>query len=199
MALVKDAAFFERIEGEVDRLAAGDETSLIPVIRRSAELHLRHITNGGDPFEMVTARPLDFGHWSAHRIEQLSGYSIRHGEAVAVGIALDVMYSALAGRLSVTDADRIVRCLSRLGFETSHELLARPQAILDGLEEFREHLGGRLTIMVLEAIGRGVDVHQVDTAMMAEAMRRLIADRTNDDGRHDHGSASPCKCATRPE
>ncbi len=177
VALVKDAAFFEQIEREADRLAAvgdmGDEAALIPIIRRSAELHLRHITDGGDPFEMVTARPLDFGHWSAHRLEQLTNFTLRHGEAVAIGLALDVMYSTLAGMLPRTDADRIIQCLQRLGFTLTHPLLDDPRPMLTGLEEFREHLGGRLTVMLLAAIGRGVDVHDIDAAMMTAAMRDL--------------------------
>lgn len=175
VGLVKDAAFFERIERDADRLAAGDEAVLIPIIRRSAELHLRHITDGGDPFEMIAARPLDFGHWSAHRLEQLSGYDIRHGEAVAIGIAIDTLYSARLGLLHMSEAERILRGLRTLGFTLSHPLLSDPKPILAGLEEFREHLGGRLTIMLLKAVGHGVDVHEVDASKMAEAIAMTSA------------------------
>lgn len=173
VALVKDAPFFDQIERGAADLAAGDEHALIPVIRRSAELHLRHITEGGDPFEMIAARPLDFGHWSAHKIEQLSGYAVRHGEAVAIGVAVDAVYSSLVGMLAPSDAARIIACLASLGFDLSHQWLARPGDILAGLDEFREHLGGRLTIMLLAGIGRGVDVHAVDASAMSEAMRRV--------------------------
>ena len=68
------------------------------LIYRCAELHLTHIgTRSGDPFEMGSARPLDFGHWAAHQLEQLSKFTLSHGEAVAIGIALDVTYSAAGG------------------------------------------------------------------------------------------------------
>ena len=46
---------------------------------------MRQIAHGGDPFEMGSARPLDYGHWSAHKLEQISNYAWRHGEAVALG------------------------------------------------------------------------------------------------------------------
>ena len=69
------------------------------LIRRCAELHVDHIAGGGDPFERGSARPLDFGHWSAHKLEQLTQYQLSHGEAVAVGIALDTLYSKRCGLL----------------------------------------------------------------------------------------------------
>ena len=81
------------------RLAAFDYPAMQKLIHRSAQLHVNHIAEGGDPFEFGSARPLDFGHWSAHKLEQLSDYSIRHGEAVALGIALDVTYAQMVGML----------------------------------------------------------------------------------------------------
>ena len=67
------------------------------MIRRCAELHVDHIALGGDPFESGAGRPLDFGHWAAHKLEELSGYRIRHGEAVAAGMALDVVIRGSGG------------------------------------------------------------------------------------------------------
>src|SRR5262249_26234150 len=85
VALLKDAMFYRRIERAAGRIAAGDLATIIPVIQRSAELHLAHICGNGDPFELGSARPLDFGHWSAHRLESMTGHRLRHGEAVAIG------------------------------------------------------------------------------------------------------------------
>ena len=177
VALVKDPAFFGEIEqaapalatkpGEPHNLAAAE-----PIIRRSAELHLRHITDGGDPFELTAARPLDFGHWSAHKLEQLSGYDIRHGEAVAIGVALDTVYSSLAGNLPEPDADRVLACLLALGFDLDHPLLDHPR-LIEGLDEFREHLGGELTISLLRAIGDAYDTHAIDPDLVRESIARL--------------------------
>ena len=57
---------------------------------------------------MGSSRPLDFGHWSAHKLEQLTRYQLRHGEAVAIGLALDVTYSHLQGWLSADDLHRVI-------------------------------------------------------------------------------------------
>lgn len=172
VALVKDAGFFEDAERAVPRIVARDAAAAEPLLARSAALHLRHITDGGDPFELTTARPLDFGHWSAHRLEQRSGFTLRHGDAVAIGIGIDVMYSRNTGMLPAAEAARVWRCLLGLGFSFEHALLREPDELLNGLDDFREHLGGPLTITLLRGIGRGVDVRDVDRS----AMRAAITD-----------------------
>jgi 3-dehydroquinate synthase len=148
------------------------------LIRRCAELHVEHIATSGDPFEFGSARPLDFGHWAAHKLEQLSEYRIRHGEAVAIGIALDVLYSRNQGYLDGAAATRILNLLQALGFEIfANELLNADSEdalmILKGLEEFREHLGGRLTITLLKDIGRGFEVHSMDPEVVSQCIREL--------------------------
>jgi 3-dehydroquinate synthase len=177
VACIRDREFFERLERDAAALAAFEPEAMKHLIRRSAELHLNHIANGGDPFEMGSARPLDFGHWAAHKLEQMSGYRLRHGEAVAIGIALDVLYSVRRGLLAAPAAERILGLLERLGFTLFDPELRTVTAsgqygVLEGLEEFREHLGGELTITLLNDIGRGVEVHAMDQ----DEVRRALDD-----------------------
>ncbi len=178
VALIRDKEFFEIIEQEAEALTAFDPAAMRKLIRRCAELHLDHIATSGDPFELGTARPLDFGHWSAHKLEQLSEYRIRHGEAVAVGIALDTIYSRNAGFLAAGAANRVLRLLERLGFDLfANELFhldsANAPLVLQGLEEFREHLGGELSITLLKDIGRSFEVHQMEPSRILEAIHEL--------------------------
>jgi 3-dehydroquinate synthase len=176
VGLIRDGEFFGWIEARAGDLAACRPGPLAELIRRSAQLHLDHIAGAGDPFELGSARPLDFGHWAAHKLESLSGNRLRHGEAVAVGIALDTTYSAHAGLLPPADVGRVLALLERLGFRLWDEALEaggeRP-AVLDGLAEFREHLGGELTITLLAGIGRGVEVHDVREDLVLAALRAL--------------------------
>ena len=144
-----------------------------PVLKASCLWHLRHITAGGDPFEAREARPLDFGHWSAHKLEPMSDYRVRHGEAVGMGVALDVIYSGEKHGLPAADVDRVLACLADLGLPLSHPLLSDADVLLDGLEEFRQHLGGRLTVTMLRGVGDPVDVHAVDAAAMRRSIARL--------------------------
>lgn len=178
VACIRDAAFFDEIERDADRLAAFEPAAMKHLIRRCAELHLDHIANGGDPFETGSARPLDFGHWAAHKLEQLSKFTLRHGEAVAVGIALDVVYSEISGLLDEASATRILNLLQRLGFRLfASELLNADDAnhllLLSGLEDFREHLGGNLSITLLKGIGESIEVHEMYPNRVIAALHEL--------------------------
>jgi 3-dehydroquinate synthase len=176
VALIRDKVFFEEIENSVENLVRFEPAPTQQVIRRCAELHVQHIAESGDPFEFGSARPLDFGHWAAHKLEQLSNFAISHGNAVAMGIALDTLYSQKKGLISAEATERILILVLKLGFAL-HDSRMSPVndhwLLLDGLEEFREHLGGNLTITLLSAIGRGVEVHEIDIALMRESILEL--------------------------
>jgi len=178
VACIRDRAFFGEIERDAEKLTTFEPAAMKRLIQRCAELHLDHIATSGDPFELGSARPLDFGHWSAHKLEQLSNFQIRHGEAVAIGIALDVVYSRQAGLLDTPSTERVLVLLERLGFDLfANELLNVGSdgqlQVLGGLNEFREHLGGDLTITLLREIGRGVEVHEVNLPKVVEAIHEL--------------------------
>jgi 3-dehydroquinate synthase len=180
VALIRDADFFHWLEANVDRLATCTAETEEAMIRRTAELHMRQIALGGDPFENGSARPLDFGHWATHKLEALTRHHLRHGEAVAIGIALDARYSVLAGLLEPGTDERIAVLLEGLGLRIWHHALARRLdgdrlAVLVGLEEFREHLGGELCVTLLSAIGTGVEVDRIDPALVEAAIDWLAA------------------------
>ena len=178
VALVKDREFFEWIEARLAGLAALDAPLLETCVERSAMLHARHIAEGGDAFESGSSRPLDFGHWAAHKLESMTGGELSHAPAVAIGLALDVLYSVEVGLVPSALAERVLAVISGLGLATFHPALDQRDAcgrrvVLDGLEEFREHLGGRLTVMMLGEIGRGVDVHELDVEALGRCIDRL--------------------------
>jgi 3-dehydroquinate synthase len=173
VSLLKDTRFFNSLCRNAAQVAERHLESSRDAIRQSAQLHLDHITQGGDPFEMLEARPLDFGHWSAHKLESMSDFVLRHGEAVAIGVAIDAVYSSLALGLPAADADRILHCLSDLGFSLTDPALHDVELLFDGLEEFRQHLGGRLTLTMLPKIGEPVEVHQINRELMVESITKV--------------------------
>lgn len=173
VALIKDADFFEWLESSATALAQGDLPAMQEQIYRCAALHMDHI-GGGDPFESGSSRPLDFGHWSAHKLEQLTNFALRHGEAVAIGMATDSVYASLLGLISPAIANRIIHLLQQLQLPVYHPLMeGEDSPVLKGLEEFREHLGGQLTICLLKGIGTAYEVHEMDVALLAQAVRQL--------------------------
>jgi len=178
VACIRDGEFFGWLEDHRSALAASEPAAMDTMIQRCAELHLQHIRDSGDPFEMGSARPLDFGHWAAHRLEALSKHALRHGEAVAIGVALDARYSALTQRIDEASQQRVWNTLLGVGFSLWHDCLDQRDAdgrlsVLAGLVEFREHLGGELTVTLLEAIGRGVETHEMDEAIVCQAIADL--------------------------
>lgn len=178
VALIRDKAFYLWLEENALALTAFDASAEEYMIRRSAELHMKQIANGGDPFEMGSARPLDFGHWSAHKLEAITNHHVSHGEAVAIGIALDARYSVLKGLLSKGEDERIVVLLESLGLRIWHSALENTEvdgnlSILTGLQEFQEHLGGELTITLLKDLGEGHEVHEMDPTLVRQALNWL--------------------------
>ncbi|MCC5641553.1 3-dehydroquinate synthase [Nostoc sp. CHAB 5824] len=180
VALIKDADFFDFIMTNADKLANRDMDIMERLIYRCSQLHLEHIASSGDPFEMGSSRPLDFGHWAAHKLEHLTNYSLRHGEAVAIGIALDTTYSYLTGQLLQSEWQKVLSTLKKLGFTLYVSALTEqldeldhPHCLFRGLIEFREHLGGKLTITLLQGIGQGIEVHQVDLSLYRDAILML--------------------------
>ncbi len=175
VALIKDEFFFKTIKENAIKLKERDMDAMLQTIYRCAEMHMEHIAKGGDPFESGSSRPLDFGHWSAHKLEQMSNYSLRHGEAVAKGIALDLTYSHLVGFISIEILDEILEVMLDIGFDLSIPVSGdtEMQELLKGIQEFREHLGGELTITLIDGIGQKMDVHKIDIELMKNAVNFL--------------------------
>jgi len=178
VALIRDKNFFHWLESNAENLALFQKKEMEYMIQRCAELHMHQIGNGGDPFEMGSARPLDFGHWSAHKLESMTNYRLRHGEAVAIGIALDTRYSVLIGMLDQGVEDRICFLLEYLGFNLWNSALEKENIdknleLVKGLKDFQEHLGGELTITLLKEIGVGYEVNDINIEIVKESIKWL--------------------------
>jgi len=177
VALIRDRAFYDFLQANGSALGRLEKKPLELAIRRSAENHVDHIATSGDPFEYGSARPLDFGHWVAHKLEQISNFAVSHGEAVAVGMAVDLLYSVKIDLLPRETAEEILNLIETVGFEVWSAELDREErgrpVILAGLEEFREHLGGRLTITLVPGIGEKLEVHEMDENAILAAISEL--------------------------
>lgn len=181
VAIIKDAGFLTELEALAERLVARDLDAMECVVQRCALLHLDHIRAGGDPFETGSARPLDFGHWSAHKLEAMTRHALRHGEAVAIGVALDLYCAEKLGFLTAVERDRVCSALERCGLSLWHAALAQRSAvsgalvILQGLEEFRQHLGGRLSLTMPDGLGRTREIHELPEALVEAGVAWLSA------------------------
>lgn len=172
VGLIRDRAFFDFLYSAREELACFAPAAMERMIVRCAELHLEHIAGAGDPFECGSSRPLDFGHWNAHKLEELTEHELRHGEAVAIGIALDTLYSRHKGLLGDLDLHRILTILEDIGFILYHPALSWLD-VDKALREFQEHLGGELSIPLLEGIGKKIEVHEIDVHLMKRCIGML--------------------------
>ncbi len=180
VAIIRDRAFFAMLQQSGSALIGRDLDTMAEVVRRCAELHLEHIRTSGDPFEFGSARPLDFGHWAGHKLEVLSGYRLGHGQAVSIGIALDSCYAHRTGLLDGDELEQIVSALEACDLPTWSKLLDSTDqggrsTLLGGLDDFREHLGGVLTITLPDGIGRKIEVHEMDPSAIRESIDWLRA------------------------
>jgi len=178
VALIRDAEFFNWLEQQAEALRNFEFDTVQTMIKRCAELHMHQIAHGGDPFENGSARPLDFGHWAAHKLETLTQHELSHGDAVAIGIALDTHYSVSAGLLPKGEEERVRAVLAKLGFALWNDALDLRLAdgrlaVIAGLHDFQAHLGGELTITLLQKIGVGREVHEMNEEAICNAIEWL--------------------------
>ncbi|MEE8399452.1 MAG: 3-dehydroquinate synthase [Desulfobacterales bacterium] len=178
VAIIKDREFFDDLCRVSIKLRNRDEAAMEAVVKRCAISHLEHIRNSGDPFEFGASRPLDFGHWCAHKLELLSDYDIGHGQAVSIGIALDTHYACQVGLISLHEQDAIIDALIKTGLPIWSDFLEMKAAdgrleILRGLDDFQEHLGGELHIALPNGIGQSVEVHKMDADIIAKTIAYL--------------------------
>ncbi len=177
VAVIKDADFLNILIQNAEKVTSRDMDFMEKLIQRSAEIHLNHIKNGGDPFEMGSSRPLDFGHWSGHKLEIMSGNSLRHGEAVAIGIALDLSCCVELEFITEADAKPVIEGMKRSGLPVWSELLEKKAdnglEIIEGLQEFREHIGGTLTLTMPKPLGTQTEIHDLSEEVITNALNRL--------------------------
>jgi len=180
VSIIRDRAFFDELVASAEKYPARDFAVMQALVVRCAEIHLEHIRTGGDPFEYGRARPLDFGHWSAHKLELLSSFRISHGEAVASGVLLDSIYAARKSWITEAELAAIREGLQRSGFRLWFAELGQRETdgtrtIFGGLRDFQEHLGGELTVTFPRGIGARHEVHEIDLALMERALQELEA------------------------
>jgi 3-dehydroquinate synthase len=180
VSIIRDRAFFDDLLASAGKYPARDFAAMQALVIRCAEIHLEHIRTNGDPFEYGRARPLDFGHWSAHKLELMSGFRISHGEAVATGVLLDSIYAAGKSWITADELTAIRDGLHRSGFRLWFDELDQREAdgtrtVFAGLRDFQEHLGGELTVTFPRGIGARHEVHEIDLALMENALQELEA------------------------
>jgi shikimate kinase / 3-dehydroquinate synthase len=135
LALERDAAL----------LAAGDRDALGRAIRMSARLKASIVAR--DPFESDVRAHLNLGHTVGHALETASGYALRHGEAVSLGLVAALRVGHGLGSARAADVDRMRALLGALGLPTDVEARFDDEAAAL-LSSDKKRAGGRVRFVV---------------------------------------------------
>jgi 3-dehydroquinate synthase len=175
VAIIKDIGLFHYLHENAEEIFSIDQKTLQEIVYRTALIHLDHIADSQDPFEQGSAHPLDFGHWAAHQLESISGHTISHGEAVAVGIAIDCCYAQIKQFITMGERDKILSAMNRCGLVLWHPIIDRSneEKLLAGLSRFREHMGGKLSLSMPRSIGGMFEIHEVDEMAIRSSIEYL--------------------------
>ncbi|ERF80031.1 3-dehydroquinate synthase [Bradyrhizobium viridifuturi] len=167
--ILGDEAFFawlEKNHADIFAGGAGREHAIATSCRAKAGVVSR------DERETGERALLNLGHTFGHALEAATGFSDRlfHGEGVSVGMVLAAEFSAQLGMISTDDAARIARHLSAVGLPTrlqdiagfTQEGLADADALLALMAQDKKVKRGKLTFILLEAVGRAVIANNVE-------------------------------------
>ena len=173
VAIIKDLDFLDFLSDHAEEIPSRQATVMHEIVKRSAKIHLNHIAFGGDPFETGSSRPLDFGHWSAHKLESMSGGKLRHGEAVSIGIALDLFCAETLGLISNQEVIQVVTAMQKATLPIWSDLLEQESELMQGLQEFQEHIGGDLTLTMPNGLGKTIEIHELTAKTVNSALTKL--------------------------
>jgi 3-dehydroquinate synthase len=150
-----DGAFAEWIEGNIERLVAGNADALVYAVTRSCELKAEVVAD--DERESGRRAVLNFGHTFAHAIETGMGYGTwLHGEAVAAGMVMAAELSARANLIDERDVQRVRVLIARAGLPVAGPAELPPERYLELMAVDKKVAHGHGRFVLLDGLGRGV-------------------------------------------
>jgi len=176
LALISGDDSFQFLERNLQELvadASAGSTSdlLMRLVNRFAQLTLRELAV--DPYESDLQRPLDLGHTFSPSIEE-NDHGVRHGEAVALDIALSTAIAERRRLLPSPDAHRVFHVLRGLGV-TRWPRSVGIDELWEGLEAAVAHRGGTQNLPIVRGIGGPVEfVQDITREELTEAFSSLM-------------------------
>lgn len=171
-ACIGDEKLFALLESDAQKITGRDQQALCGVVEAALKVKARIVEN--DPRESVSnpsessRMHLNFGHSFAHAIEAESGYSIRHGDAVAMGLIAAAHASSRASGFAAEEIARIKSVLSSLGLST--RILLSPEKLLGRMKSDKKNRAGEITLVLLKSIGRPQAVRNVPESVVLDSL-----------------------------
>ena len=174
---IADAGYFEYMVREMPRMLAGepsrrDVPALGYVIEKSVRLKAGFVA--ADEKERGARKSLNFGHTIGHAIETLSGYTMRHGEAVGVGMLLETTAAERAGITQAGTSAEILASLRSAGLPVTRPTGPTATAILDAMSGDKKRRAGSIEYAVPRRIGTMAAAELGYTVLLPDAIVRGI-------------------------
>src|SRR3954470_16495292 len=150
--LVADPDYFEWMETHVSVLIRREASALTTLVRRSVEIKAEVVSE--DEREGGRRAILNAGHTVAHALEQVTNYTLPHGEAVALGLVLEC---ELAEQLGLADSGlcrRLGELLTRLGLPNQIPVEVNPAALIESMRGDKKNVGGQIHFSLPATLGR---------------------------------------------
>jgi len=149
--LIADEEYFKWMEASVPALKARDLSALTKLVRQSVEIKAAVVAD--DEREAGRRAILNAGHTVAHAVEQASGYSIPHGEAVALGLLAESRLSENLGVASAGLEVRVRQLLNSLGLPGTLPISLQPAELLGSMARDKKNREGRIHFALPTRIG----------------------------------------------
>lgn len=150
--LVADAAYFERIVAQAGALRTRDAVAVAELVRRSVVIKAGVVSR--DEHEQGERAILNAGHTVGHALERLSGYTLPHGEGVAIGLVAECRIAERLGLADAGLADRVALALTELGLPTTLDARRTTHELSDAMRPDKKNRGGRIRMALPAAVGR---------------------------------------------
>jgi 3-dehydroquinate synthase len=171
--LIADRAYFEWIEANVPALMSRGIETVTRLIRRSVEIKAEVVS--GDERESGRRAILNAGHTVAHALEQVSGYELAHGEAVALGLVVECELAEQLGVASTGLRQRVAALLGRLGLPGRLPPRLEPSALFASMATDKKNRSGQIRFALAKQLGEMHGESGWTTPVPMEAIRAAMA------------------------
>jgi len=165
--IILDEKFFGYLEQNLDKAKDFDDSTLEKIVSRSVEIKAGVVEK--DELDLGLRNILNYGHTVGHAIESVSGLTIWHGEAVAIGMITEARISNRLGKLGSSQVNRLQKVIGKAGLPTQIPDL-RTEELIQAMKHDKKITGGRLKFILPSRIGEVFITDEVSQAAVEEVL-----------------------------
>lgn len=164
---IRDAELFGYIEKNLESIKSFDDSALETIVARAAKIKAEVVEK--DERDFGLRRILNYGHTVGHALESVSGFRVRHGEAVAIGMLAAARISNRLGTLDKKDVTRLGKVIAKAGLPTSLPGL-EIKKLLQAMKHDKKSLQGNVRFVLLKSIGEAYISDEVNPNLIEQIL-----------------------------